>query len=435
MKMKMKMKIACLMLTTALLFCSCGNTANDSEEENITDEENREKIVLAYIGGSSEVTEMVNDFNNQSEEYYIEEKQYFSTDDPLYTANEKLMMDITRGEQIDIIYINLYIDTSAYIGKDMFADLYELIDSDSEISRGTFVDGVLEAYEINGKLYEIPTGFAFNTAIGRADVWEGENLSIESVSSKCAEYNARPFANLSGSDGFLTFIRGSVNEYIDFENGVCNFSDGRFQDVMEFFGGYESLSPEQAIDSFSNNESLLYYAYISSLSDMDKYKSIFGNDIIFLGMPSDNINYHTMESNCSFGILSDSDNKRGAFEFIKFYTSYDYQINYFDNFPINAEVLSLLYESEMEGSEEGVIHSSVPGNNISYEYKSSEESMNAVISEISSAYSSGGGYGETIGTIISEESETYFNGSKTAEEVCEIIQDRISIYLSEQYKK
>lgn len=431
----MKKKFTCLILVTTLLFCSCSNAANDSIEEEIAD--NRKIIVLASVGGNSEVTKMVNDFNEQNTKYYIEEKQYLSTDDPIHTANDKLMLDITRGEQIDMLYLSIFTDMSAYIAKDMFVDLYNMIDNDNEISRDTYVDGILSAYEINGELYEMPAVFGFYTSIGRASVWKDKSLSIESILNKSkGNDNVLPFANLSGTDGFLTFIRGSINEYIDFENGVCNFTDGRFENALEFFYGYERLSSEQGIDSFSNGASLLYHVYISSLDDLDKYENIFGDDLIFLGMPSDNINYHTIDTSCSFGILSGSDNKQGAFEFMKFYTSCDYQINLmeqFDSFPVNKEAFSLLHKSEIKSCEEGVTRSCMLANNTKYEYRISEENMNAVIAEISSAYSSGGGYGEAIGTIIIEEAATFFDGSKTANEVCELIQNRMNTYLNEQY--
>lgn len=152
--------------------------------------------------------------------------------------------------------------------------------------------------------------------------------------------------------------------------------------------------------------------------------------------PMITVYYHTMDTSCSFGILSGSDNKQGAFEFMKFYTSCDYQaslIEQYDSFPVSKEAFSLLYESEIKSCKDGITRSCIPANNVNYKYRISIENMNAIISEISSAYSSGGGYGEAIGTIITEESATFFDGSKTANEVCELIQNRMNIYLTEQY--
>ncbi|MDE6745649.1 MAG: hypothetical protein K2J72_03310 [Oscillospiraceae bacterium] len=43
-------------------------------------------------------------------------------------------------------------------------------------------------------------------------------------------------------------------------------------------------------------------------------------------------------------------------------------------------------------------------------------------------------FDSAVNDILNEETSDYFDGSKTLEEVCGNIQNRVSLYLSEQYR-
>lgn len=421
-------------LSVLLTLCSCGKN-----EEKYFTEDGREIIVLAAVEGGSNLDDIIADFNNYSTDYYIEQRNYVFMDNGLYTGNEKLIMDVTRGERIDLLY-NEGIDMEAYINKGLLADLYQLIDSDEEVSRDTYMEGVLRAFESNGRLCSMPTFYYMQTTIGKESVWQGDrDVSVEHLISKAEELNAVPIANLSrnadqysDTSRFAYYLLGTLNEYVDFENNTCNFTDGRFERLLNFADMYD-IGSENPDEMFAEGRSLLYHVTIDDLDDLDYYKCIFGSDIVFMGFPSDIPNYHNILSNDCFSILEGSESKRGAFEFIKYITSYDYQIEEaFGNFlPVNKEVFDILVSiSDME---EESHRSRIDMNGVKTEYKATPESAAAIAEQLETV-SSGITYGETMANIIGEEVGAFFSRDKTANQVCDVIQNRISTYLSENAK-
>ena len=80
-----------------------------------------------------------------------------------YGADEeglaRLLRDVSTGEGIDLIVSDGYsIDTA--VG---FTDLYPFLDADPELSRESFVPGLLPGIERNGRLSEIWSGFSIYT--------------------------------------------------------------------------------------------------------------------------------------------------------------------------------------------------------------------------------------------------------------------------------
>ena len=422
-------KITLLFLAAVLLLCSCSK-----KEEKLFTEDGREIIVLAEIEPDSDCQNAVEYFNMYSENYYIEERDYTLYADELYSGNEKLLMDITHGEKIDIIYTP-GLDIEAYIGKNLLADIYELMDSDSELSGDEYVDGILEACEVGGKLYVMPLYYSMDTTIGLTSVWGNDrDASIDNLISKSKAMDIPPI--VCGSDDeageLWTLFRGSSNSYIDFKNGVCNFTDGRFERLLNFCG--ENILLDRSADErrqmFSDGEALLYRVNISNIADLDEYKSIFGPDIIFMGLPSDITNYHTLDLYESFSILEGSDSKQGAFEFIKYLTSYEYQVEQDEIgsfFSINKEIFNAYVDIELHEMTHNFFNED---GTVKIEYRCTEENAEAIIGELSTL-NSNLECGETIYNIIYEESSGFFAGERSANEVCEVIQNRISTYLSE----
>ncbi|MCM1380688.1 MAG: hypothetical protein NC192_02035, partial [Muribaculaceae bacterium] len=286
-KMLKRCTAAILAVSVSLLaLCSCGK-----EQEKRYTEDGREIIVLAAVTGGSYLDGIIADFNNYSEEYCIEQRAYFSMDTGLYTGNEKLIMDVARGEKIDLIY-NEGVDMEAYISKGLFADLYTLIDGDEEVSREMYMEGVLRAFEGNGRLCSMPMYYYMQTTIGKESVWQGDrDVSIKHLIEKAEELNAVPIANLAryddeyrAAEGLQYYLQGTLSEYVDFENNTCNFTDGRFEQLLSFADMYD-IGSENPDEMFAEGRSLLYHVVISDFGDWDYYKALFGNDVIFVGFP------------------------------------------------------------------------------------------------------------------------------------------------------
>lgn len=407
-----------IFLLTLFLLSSC------KSESKALREDGREIITLATIVEDSRLDDMINEFNDDNSTYYIQKLSY---NNPYTDGNEKLMMDIIRGEKIDMLYLE-YINTEVYIGKNMFTDIYTLIDRDDEVSRSTYVESVLKVFENNDKLFQFPIRYYLQTTIGKESVWGSDrNVSIENLIAKVNNSKASvPIANLIGDINiFGYYLQGTLSTYFDFENRACSFNDGRFEKLLTFAVSY-NIVQESAEKAFINGDSLLNYIYINSLNQLDLYECILGNDLIFMGFPSEMQNYHTIHPNMMFAILSSSENQFGTFEFIKYYTSFDYQID-INSLPVNKEALYTMAVLEPQKKH------SVMDETRKFDYECTLENVNRILEQINTVNNCFAINSVPLLTIINEELGAFFTHDKTAAEVCEIIQNRASLYLEEAW--
>lgn len=77
-----------------ILLTSC----SAKTKADITDD-GRKILKLAYMSLDTDTEKIINDYNNSSNQYYIETESYIISDS-LYTPNEKLMLDIVSGKKL-----------------------------------------------------------------------------------------------------------------------------------------------------------------------------------------------------------------------------------------------------------------------------------------------------------------------------------------------
>lgn len=409
---------------SVIMFSSC-----ESKDENTTDEKGREHIVIACSteeGLSYDYNEridvLVNRYNGAAEKFYIEEKKYTSTDN--------LIMALVGGEHIDIIATDRFMDISPLYVKGVLCDLYEFIDNDDIVSRDTYVNSVLKSVEVGGKLYEMPFDFAVLSAIAKEKLWgdDGDN-SFEHLTEKAEALGGIiPYDFSVDSFEFTSYL---ISEYVDFANGSCSFESEDFKEFIKSLKPYytklKNLSFEERENKFKNDEILAKPQYVGIIQQEIIENNVF-DKIKYIGLPSKIENYHVAFPTLSFSIPANSENKEGAFDFIKYSTSYDtyieksgYEIGIprMTNNPINKAALDTVctHYSEVNA-----------GGNPEQIKKYIDETMR----QINSINGSGKTICKPISNILSEEMTSYFNGDKDPNEVCRIIQNRVSIYLNEQ---
>ena len=414
----------CAVLAAAVILSSCGR----KNDEKIVDENGREVIILARNRENQysrdTVENLIIEYNNSGDKFYIEEKDYSSGDD--------LITDIIAGKNIDVLIADGWIDIAPLYSKGFLCDMYEFINNDSEITDDTYVTSVLKAMEKNGKLYEIPYDFSIESAVAKADLWGDDNdTSFEHIIEKANELNCEiPFDMSVDSYSFITYI---TSNYVDLINNSCNFNDGGFEKFIVFMKQYydniKNLSNEDLYNKFKNNDLLVMSAGFAGFDQIDYLESDVGDKIKFVGFPSDINNYHIAVPDVLFSIFSDSQNSDGAFDFIKYCTSYEAYIDSTNGvdlitknftFPINREVLEYLYNDSIRI-------------NMYQIDKDLKKSYNdEIMKQIDSVNGSACMANNAIGDILSEELHSYFDDGKNSGEVCSSIQNRVTIYLNER---
>ena len=118
--------------------------------------DNRRTVNIAFYGRASEMLRVLKaQYMQLSPDHRVECLDYGADEDGL----TRLLRDCAAGEWIDLIVSDGYsIDTA--VG---FTDLYPFLDADPELSRESFVPGLLPGIERNGRLNEIWSGFSIYT--------------------------------------------------------------------------------------------------------------------------------------------------------------------------------------------------------------------------------------------------------------------------------
>lgn len=410
---------------SVILFSSCKSADADNK---VTDEKGRERIILAGIPEDvsatfyhDTVSTLVSRYNGASEKFYIEEKTYLS--------NDNLIMDLIGGERIDVIAVYCDMDISPLYSKGLLCDIYEFIDNDEDISRDTYVKPVLRSVEADGKLYEMPFDFTVLSAVAKEKLWgdDGDN-SYEHIAEKAEALGIIPYRfYFKAFDSTANIIA----EYVDFANGSCSFDSEEFREFIKFVKPYyneiKNLSFEDLQEKFRNDEILVTPQYVGFLQQMYIERDVF-DSVKYIGLPSKIENYHVAIPWLSFSIFTNSGNPEGAFDFIKYSTSYETyveksggnEIPRMTSSPINQAALELNYNFYLETDLMGI------------EKEIRKKYLDEVMKQINSINGSGKTTCIPISDILSDELTSYFNDNKDINEVCRVIQDRVSTYLNER---
>lgn len=118
--------------------------------------DNRRTVNIAFYSRASEMlAALKTQYTQLSPDHRVECLDYGADEEGL----ARLLRDVSTGEGIDLIVSDGYsIDTAAG-----FTDLYPFLDADPELSRESFVPGLLPGIERNGRLSEIWSGFSIYT--------------------------------------------------------------------------------------------------------------------------------------------------------------------------------------------------------------------------------------------------------------------------------
>lgn len=439
---------AVISAVTILAMSSCGKDEPKRPEPELT--EDGKKIVKIYVdfnlydGLYSQIIE----FNKNSSEYEVQLTEYSKEfEEPMARLNT----DITTGNPPDILILDASMPLKSYYDKGLFADLYEFIDGDPDMKREDFIESVLKANETDGKLSKISFDFYIDTVVGKTSlVGEKQGRTAEEFFQLAESYpdkQAMP-ADMTKLRALLMFAYYGCNEYIDESTGKCSFDSDDFIKLLEFCntfpsesdGGGQEFSDELA-DAFHNGTILFYSDHpivrFNSIRLLEH--GLVGEPVTFIGFPNVGGNGSVICSGSSeYAIMSASQNKEGAWEFLKYFLTEEYQDNIAleqENFPIRKSSLEFAAEEAKKGvydrilkeyyEPEMVFAGSIIGVGLN-----TDEDNQKICDLIDSAVGHSQ-YTSYFYDIISGEAAMFFAGQRPAKETAEIIQNRVQNYLDE----
>ena len=423
----------------------------------------KQRIVIGVMYQDYDLAAAVVNFNKSSDLYHISIRQYvdYNSDsqDKLTDALNRLNADITSNNCPDILSLE-ELNIQQLAAKGVFEDLSPYLEQSSKLKRSNMLENVLDAFTFDGVLISIPDSFMLETLVGStADV--GEEMGW-TLSDMIAFANAHPDAELFGNVDKSTIIRycliNSMNNFVDWQAGTCDFDSDEFRSLLEFVNRfpddyiYEEGQPSTPI-RIQNGEVLLYNAYINDdMNAAQLYTAMFGGDVTFIGYPnSDGSSGCIMLPRGAYAITARSGVKEGAWSFIEGYLTRKNTRGRFGYPNSKSEIKSMAEEAvkvkyEYAIDEKGQLILDENGDPIlimggggggvgigdwSYNYRIATQEEVDMVLELMESARLGSISSDQIMAIILEEAEAFFQGQKPVEEVTRIIQRRVGNYVSE----
>lgn len=431
---------------------------------------NQQIITLGMLYTDGTISSKVADFNKSNKDYRIRTVDYsqYDNEENQYTGSlQQLNKDLLSGKAPDIIVSSGNLNMQSLASKGVFADLYQFIDSDSELNRESFVSNILKLSEYNGKLVSIPMSFSLETIAGKTKyVGDKQNWSIDDMISA---YENRPKKEMQFSindyktNMFYTAFYSNLSSHVDYEKKTFDYDKAELVKLLEFINQFEdepnwedeSVSTEQQSEWDDYQTSMIkdkYLVYSTGIYDFRSYHELlagtFGNEpVTLVGYPStDGSGTKLSWSSSVFSIASNSANKEACWNFIRQFLTEDYQT--YDpeksniwNFPVNQKAFDKL--AEMSKSPQFWIDSETGEK---HEYDTTfwagdkeikigdctDEEIAQIKELINNVTKSQSYYDNGLYDICGEEISAFFNGDKSAEETADIIINRISIYVAEK---
>jgi ABC-type glycerol-3-phosphate transport system substrate-binding protein len=412
-------------------------------------------ISMAGMGADDYVSSYIKKFNAENEEFQIDYKVYSIGSDVTNYMSE-FTADILAGKTFDIMDVNIYMPYASYAKKGLFTDLNEYIDNDPELKREDLVESVLEASEIDGKLYSLATGYDVYSLVGKTAIFgDKPGISLDKILEISKNYpEAAIFDRATTRDGFLSnILYYSFTDYVDYQNGTTRFNTPEFITLLETSMDYpeqidyNNYDWSEAEGLYSKDLALLRH---SSLRDFQQAKTdelTFGEPITFLGFPNSKGESGIVAMpRYEYAIMKNTPNPDGAWQFIKGISAYEGELPV-GNVQYISDTLSILrskndviakeatepqYYYDANGVKQFITGSySMYIGGVDVEIKPNTPEDNEMtykaIDNVSEIYR----YGANIWTIILEETTPYFKGGKSAKETAEMIDNRVMTYLQE----
>lgn len=386
-------------------------------------------------------------FNRTSPSHRIQVFDYaeFNTEGDWNAGLTRLSAEIISGRVPDILAVS-NLPYRQYVARGLLEDLYPFIDSDPEFGRGSFMESVLRAAEMDGGLYQIFPSFYINTLVGHPSV-VGHSMGWN-MSEFRAALDANPQADMPmgqwlTKESFLqTAISLGMDEYVDWATGRVHFDSGGFAQLLEFANTFPSQSIWDTPGGWDDNyidpwdliltgRQIMSHMTVYDFRDLQMQRALFGGDIVFKGFPTENRNGNSLSIGSGLAITTRCSDKEGAWEFIRTFLDKDWQLENTWGFTINKAAFDERVEEAMSERDEENWMSWGRGDSQVEIKPLTQENLNQLM-ELIESVSGVASWDENIMNIVMEGASDFFNGRSSSQDVARVVQSRVSIYISEQ---
>lgn len=350
---------------------------------------------------------------------------------------ELLNLDMISGENFDVVYSTTE-DIHTLIKRGYMTDLSPLMEQSETLKKEDFLPNVLAGLEVDGKIPAICNEWKLFTAVAKTSN-VGENMENWTPAQAFEAFNNMPedmsflYYGHRKYDQLNYFITRVAADSVDYKNNTCNFS-GAFMQTLENLNNlpeFQDYEPDS--NALIKNQALVeevWFFGINSTVTQSLYSYFGGEDITFVGYPSESGKGYTTDCFSMLAIPETSQHKPQAYEFISFmindYLTNGNSLTY--TMPITEKHLQAQLNESKYNSSSVHCPQYIPETN--EQVQISDEALDKFIDYIRNAefepYTS-----DTVDSIVFEEYHKCFAGETTPQKCADILNDRISIYLSE----
>lgn len=397
-----------------------------------------------------------------------------SQDDYINRVNTELM----TGEGSDVLAMDI-LPYYKYAENGQIEDLSLYMEQDKTFNKDHYRQNILEAVRYKGGQYIFPLDYSFDfisydktllnadgqKVLNPYDGYTYEQLieigqdSFAELNSKNPKSPVKMFSLSSGSgmnnNIFNQLFNLNYDDFVDIENHTANFKDGRFVDILEKSKEYEekgylNLSAQNGKPNMSDmlrknasqeylyktiKDTMLLQAFNDSKTKRGIVNiggsGIFGENDAIAGILKNEENEVVFNYSQAYALNSSSDNKKTAWEFIKFLANEEIQTSFnLLGRPINnnanqekakLQITGELYTPE---SNTGTLELDEGQTEIFNSYMDAINKYSTMLNKYMLQDT-------IINQMVNSEVKYFFDGSKTAEEVADIVQNKVELYLNE----
>lgn len=399
----------------------------------------------------------ITSFNKESDKYQIEVTSYEDQDsNGSYDEKiKRLNNDLVAGKIPDILLVDSNIPFESYVSKGLIADLNGFFEKDETIKREDYLENVLEAFSMDGKLYRIAPSFNIQTLAAKKSIVGDKTSWTVDEFLEVAKNNpdAKMFGDEMTNSNFLNqMIMMNIGSYINYETGECHFDSDSFKKLLEYAKdnfpteiNYDELYSDdnywqEREMAYREGKAILRSEYIYNLRTL-KYDEVgyMGEETTFIGVPSDNGCGSTIYPNTTLAVMAKAKNPDGAWEFIKTLLSDEAQSsNMNSGLPLKLSAYDKLKEKakekpywENEKGEKEYYDDNVWVGEQQFVCEPNTDEDNEKIMNFIKSVTNVRSYDSDLFKIIDEETQAYFSGQKSVDEITDLIQNRVSTYVNE----
>ena len=423
MKKKLLIVISLLLVMNAFS-CEEKNEVNSSEIVTESSDEPLTVSLATFYNPSKTEKNLISKMSEQNIDVDI--RFYASSDTS--DASEMLNLDMISGDCPDVLCLPAQ-NMQSFIKMGYMTDLYPLLKNSPTLSQKDFLPNVLSGLDIDGKLPAICDGFILETAVAKSEI-VGNDAENWTPQQALDLLNTMPEKTDFLKNTFRpTDVSYYLTECLAVEAVANRNFDGEYRKMLDFIAENPEIMGDEMTE-FSENgiiREVTIFGINNSVS-IQVFADFQGENVTFVGYPSENGKGYLTEANDMFGIPETCPNKAEAFEVISLMMT-DISANSYLQMGVPA--LEKRIENDLKVSKYTQSSINCPVNIGDEEVQMPAEKIQQVLDYIRRIDFEPYRTNWEISAIIRQEFNKFLHDEITAEECSDTLNNRISLYLSE----